>query len=379
MNDRDTASTEARRTDADIAADADIREIVRLLPPPPPQGLPHGQHLQHKERLMRRIDSDQAAQTDRAATSRHTGTDTAHSSGTRPSRRLLRPALLVPVSALALGGILAAGITLTSDDDGRATTATRQHDGRDMQPAAALLAQISDAAGKGDALRVRDEQFLYTREKIREADLSSGKAVVGPLRDSESWVSQEPGPLHKLGLTRSDGETLPINAELGDTHGTPAGLYRPTYRWLSSLPTDPEKLLTYLYAKTPRSERAERDQAVFDRIGSLLGGVMPPRTGAALYQAAARIPGVTKVSEAHDVTGRSGVAIVRDDATFGARTEWVFDPQDFTFLGARSYLFKDTRYGKAGTLMSATAIIDHAVVDKAGQDPSSPRTSTRES
>ncbi|MEU8953251.1 CU044_5270 family protein [Streptomyces sp. NPDC048518] len=378
MNDRDTASTEARRTDADIAADADIREIARLLPPPPPQGLPHGQHLQHKERLMRRIDSDQAQQAGRATTSRHTGADPAHS-GTRPSRRLLRPALLVPVSALALGGLLAAGITLTSDEEGPAAAATRQHDARDMQPAAALLAQISDAAGKGDALRVKDDQFLYTREKIREADLSSGKAVVGPLRDSESWVSQEPGPLRKLGLTRSDGETLPINAELGDTHGTPAGLSRPTYRWLSSLPTDPEKLLTYLYAKTPKSERAERDQAVFDLIGSLLGGVMPPRTGAALYQAAARIPGVTKVSEAHDVTGRSGVAIVRDDSTFGARTEWVFDPQDFTFLGARSYLVKDTRYGKAGTLMSATAIIDHAVVDKAGQAPASTRTSTRES
>lgn len=373
MNDRDIASTEARRVDADIAA-ADIQEIARLLPPPPLQGLPHGQHLQHKERLMRRIDDDQAEQTARPAASRNPGSDPARS-GTRPSRRLLRPALLVPVSALALAGVLAAGAALTSDHDGPATTATGQHDARDMRPAAALLAQISDAAGKGDALRVADDQFLYTREKVREADLSSGKAAVGPLRDSESWISQEPGPLRKLGLTRSDGETLPINAELGDTHGTPAGLNRPTYRWLSSLPTDPEKLLAYLYAKTPKSERAERDQAVFDRIGGLLGGVMPPRTGAALYQAAARIPGVTKVSEARDVTGRSGVAIVRDDSTFGTRTEWVFDPQDFTFLGARSYLVKDTEYGKAGTLMSATAIIDHAVVDKAGQAPASTRES----
>ncbi|MYY85284.1 hypothetical protein GT044_29190, partial [Streptomyces sp. SID335] len=256
-----------------------------------------------------------------------------------------------------------------------ATAATGRHEARGMRPAAALLDRISDAAGRGDALRVRDDQFAYTRSKVGGADLSSGKAVVGPLRDTESWVSQEPGPLRKLGLTRTAGETLPINAELGDTHGTPAGLGRPTYHWLSTLPTDPDKLLDYLYAKVPKSDEAERDQAVFDCIGGLLGGVTPPETAAALYRAAARIPGVTKVPTAKDVTGRTGVGIARDDTTFGARTEWVFDARDLTFLGSRSYLVKDTEYGKAGTLMSAEAVLDFAVVDKAGQAPGTARQS----
>ena len=61
-----------------------------------------------------------------------------------------------------------------------------------------------------------------------------------------------------------------INADLGDTNGTPAGISRPTYRWLSSLPTDPDKLLTYLYANTPRPDRRERDQAVFEQIWEVL-------------------------------------------------------------------------------------------------------------
>ncbi|WP_306334739.1 CU044_5270 family protein [Streptomyces sp. KL118A] len=372
MNNRDTTSNPsdspsrsnpANSWSEDRRSDADIEEIARLLPPPTPRGLPHEQHLHHKERLMRRIDRDQADRTDQAR------------SGPRPARRLLRPALLVPVTALALGAILTTGVVLTTDDDAPATSATGQHDARGMKPAAALLDQISDAAGKGDAQKVRDDQFIYTRAKVREADLTSGKAVVSPVRDVESWASQQPGPLHKLGLTRENGETLPINAQLGDTDGTPEGLDRPTYHWLSSLPTDPDKLLAHLYAKTPKSDGAERDQAVFDRIGSLLGGVMPPKTAAALYRAAAKIPGVTKLPAAKDLTGRTGVAIARDDTTFGARTEWVFDPRDFTFLGSRSHLFKDTRYGKAGTLMSAQAVIDHAVVDKAGQAPAASRES----
>jgi hypothetical protein len=351
MNDRDNDVRPDVQARVDI--EADIAAIAGLLPAPAPSNLPRALHLHHKEQLMQHIDRDQATPSSRL-------------------RRLPRPAFLVPLTALALGGLLAAGITLTTGDDAPpTTTATRDT----TQPAAVLLHQISTAAGRGDALKVRDDQFAYTRAKVRGADLTSGKAVVGPLRETETWLAQEPGPLHKLGLTKTDGETLPINAELGDTKGTPAGLSRPTYHWLSALPTDPDRLLTYLYAKAPKSDRQERSQTVFDCIGSLLGEVMPPKTAAALYQAAAKIPGVSEAPAAHDAIGRHGVGIAREDTTFQTRTEWVFNQQDLTFLGARSYLVKDTSYGKKGTLMSGTALIDHAVVDKAGQEPATSRQS----
>ncbi|WP_432167929.1 CU044_5270 family protein [Streptomyces sp. bgisy031] len=334
--------------------DNDVEEIARLLPAPARSPLPRAQHLRHKEQLMQRIDRDNQL-----------APESPNSSPRKRRSHLLRPVLLMPVTALALGGILTTGIVLAAGDDAPpASTATRT-----TRPAAVLLDQISAAAGKGETLKVRDDQFAYTREKTRGADLTSGKAVVGPLAETETWLAQEPGPLHKLGVTRTDGETLPINAQLGDTKGTPAGISRPTYQWMASLPTDPDKLLSYLYAKAPKSDRQERDQAVFDCIGSLLGGVMPPDTAAALYRAAAGIPGVTRTADAHDVTGRRGVGIARTDTTFHARTEWTFDRQDLTFLGARSYLVQDTSYGKKGTLMSGTAVLGHAVVDKAGQAP----------
>ncbi|MER6678292.1 CU044_5270 family protein [Streptomyces sp. NPDC000983] len=361
-----------RRTDAsaDARTRADIAELARLLPPPARQALPHEQHLLHKEKLMRQIDRD----TDRQAarqTARLADRDQAAVTRPRPARRLPRPALLLPVTALALAGLITAGVTLTPDDH-TPPTATSPWT---AQPAAALLDQISVAAGKGDTLTVRADQFAYTRAKVRGADLTSGKAVVGPLVESETWLAQEPGPLRKLGLRAENGETFALNAELGDTDGTPAGFGRPTYQWLSSLPSDPDDLLTYLYAETPAVDGQERDQAVFDRIGGLLGELMPPRTAAALYRAAARIPGVTEAPAARDAVGRHGVGIARDDTTFHTRTEWVFDRDDLTFLGARSYLTQDTSYGRKGTLMSGTAILAHAVVDKAGLHP----TTTRES
>lgn len=348
----------------------DARQIARLLPAPAVADLPPERHLHHKERLMDRI--DHAHDHELAASS---------AVPPRPARRLLRPAILVPVTALALAGALTAGIALTTDDQ-RPDTATSPASTTDTaRPATALLRQISDVALKSDAPTVRDDQFLYTRSKVRGADVTSGKAVVGPLADQEAWTAQDPRPLRKLGIIRVDGETLPVNAELGDTEGTPAGLSRPTYRWLSTLPTDPERLLDFLYAHTPEIPEQERAQTVFDQIGALLGGVMPPRTAAALYQAAATIPGVTEAPEARDAIDRRGVGIARDDIRYGTRTEWVFDATGFTFLGSRSYLTEDSTYGKAGTLLSSSAEIAHGVVDKAGSRPAeeSAEGGTRES
>ncbi|MEV7390941.1 MULTISPECIES: CU044_5270 family protein [unclassified Streptomyces] len=344
-------------TGASPERNGDREELARLLPAPADWDLPHEQHLRHKELLMHRIDRETDRETDQEQTNR-----------TRPARRLLRPAFLAPATALSLACALAAGVALNGNGGTPSGTAAHRP-ATDMQPAAAILGRISDAAGERSTPRVRDDQFVYTREKLQGADETSGKAVLGPLEDRETWSAQEPGPLHKLGLVRENGETLPINAEFGDTDGTPAGLNRPTYNWLSSLPTDPDKLVAYLYAKTPHAEGRGRDQAVFEQIGSLLGGMMPPRTAAVLYKAAAKIPGVTAAPQARDAIGRRGLGIARDDTRYGVRTEWVFDAKDFSYLGSRSYLIKDTSYGKAGTLLSSEAELEIAVVDKAGQMP----------
>jgi hypothetical protein len=333
----------------DESADHDL---VRLLPQLADRDFPLSRHLHHREVLMNLIDNE----TDEAAA--------------RPARpRLLRPAFLVPVTALALAGALAAGLVVRGAEDAGSRRGTTQQ----ARQSVVLLDRIANAALATDTEAVKDNQFVYVMGKGRGADETSGKAVTGPLTDREIWRSQRQGPVKRLGLIREDGETLPINADLSDSvrgRGTPAGIDRPTYRWLASLPTDPDALLTYLYAKTPKTAGQERDQAVFDQIGALIAEqIMPPENAAALYKAAARIPGVTEAPDAVDAIGRRGIGIARDDTTYPQRSEWVFDATDLSYLGSRTYLTEDTSLGEAGTLLSSDAVLRRAVVDKAGERP----------
>ncbi|NEC19169.1 CU044_5270 family protein [Streptomyces parvus] len=347
---------------------AERAELARLLPPAPGTDLPPGRHEHHRERLMNLIDDDTAraarARTGAGADARDRARERAGRPG-RPDRsRLLRPSFLAPATALAVAGALVLGYA--AQNGGPAGTGGAG----ETRSVSQVLLRISDAAGKGEALPVRDDQFVYTRSTGREVDLTTGKLVVEPLEESETWYSQKPGPQKKLGLSRQYGETLPINAELGDSEGTRPGLHRPTYRWLSTLPTDPRALLDYLSGITPKFEGYDPDQAVFQAIGGLIGDtILPPGTAAALYKAAALIPGVTEAPDAVDALGRKGLGIARDDERSGARTEWVFDPEDLSYLGWSSHLTRDTEYGKKGDFLGDGAVIETAVVDKAGVRP----------
>ncbi|WP_326695491.1 CU044_5270 family protein [Streptomyces sp. NBC_01766] len=343
MNREDAASPENRNDD-------EARHLAWLLPPPVTEDLSPERFRHQKELLMNHIDAD--SRRDRPA-----------QPTTRPTSRLLRPALLVPVSAMALAGILAGGFALGTDDKDRTTTATA------TQGTGGLLHHLSTVALTSEAPVVRDDQFLYTRSKVREAEIRSDKTVLSPLTETESWAPQDPRPLKKIGLTRVNGKDEVSNAQLGDDNGTPAGLSRPTYDWLASLPTDPDELLAYLRTHVRKDAEQEIDQTVFEQIGVLLGGVLPPKTAATLYRAAANIPGVREAPDAKDAIGRTGLGIAREDTKHGDRTEWVFDKDDYSFLGSRQYRTKDAPYAKAGTLLYSTAEMEHAIVDKAGQVP----------
>lgn len=250
----------------------------------------------------------------------------------------------------------------------------RRDDGCETAPpryatAGALLGHVSTVALASDIEPVGEHQYVYVRSMVRSADLTSGKAVTEPLHRLEVRYSQQPGRAKRIGWMRENGELLPINAELGDRNGTPVGLARPTYSWLASLPEDPAALLRYLY-KVIRTDRYEDpDQAVFQEIGDLIADqVVPPRTAAALYRAAARIPGVTTRPDAADVIGRRGPGIARADS-FGHRTEWVFDADDSTFLGSRTFLTRPTGEGPAGTMLAATTVQQRAAVNRPGERP----------
>lgn len=329
-------------------------ELARLLPALPERDLPAGRHSHHKDRLMQLIDDDRTPATASAPQDRPT----------RPG--LLRPAVWMPTAALALAGALTVGLVTTMDS------------GYGVQPsddetAVVLLDRIADVAAKTEATPVRDDQLVYVKSLDAGAECQEdGPCEPGQLSERETWWSQEPGPVKRLALSYQDGGYVPLRELLPPgSPGTPAGIDRPTYQWLASLPTDPDELLDELYRLTRTEKGQEKAQSVFDKIGELLGKVMPPRTAAALYGAAAKIPGVQRIEDAVDPAGRHGVGIRRVDKRSTIATEWIFDRDTLAYLGERTYLSKDGSMGKKGTILGETAILKRAVVDEYRERPGS--------
>lgn len=113
-------------------------------------------------------------------------------------------------------------------------------------------------------------------------------------------------------------------------------------------------------------------------VCDLLRGSHPPAAlTAALYKAAAKIPGVVLVAEAADAAGRQGVAVARLDEASGQCTEWIFARDTLVFLGERTVQVSGSsgEQGliKPGTVVSTSAVLTCAVVDRIKKIPAGSR------
>lgn len=355
--------------------EADV--LARLLPESDGDEweLPPGRHLHHKDVLMQQIDRDTAHDT------------RGESVPAAPRRGPLRPAVLMPAAAaLAVAGILAVTLPSGGGDGVRDMGAGRGA----TAGAAVTLDRIATASLKSGTKPVKDSQFVYTRSLVQgnEGEIDRPVKLGTPYKE-EVWLSQNPAPVTDVGMIRATGkgapmagQDVPIEASAvdgsDDTGALPEGPDRPTYDWLASLPTDPDALLKKLYADTEvTGERETKAQAVFDRIGDLVGGsVMPPENAAAFYKVVAELPGVVVVPDAVDAAGRHGIGITIEESAFATRSEWIFDKKTFAYLGSRGYMTKNHKPGgkpgKGGNpevLYGSHAVLERAVVDQRGMKP----------
>ncbi|MHA5050714.1 CU044_5270 family protein [Streptomyces sp. SD15] len=329
-------------------------EAEELLSTPAEWDLPPSRHLHFKDVLMQQIDDDRTPSPQARPT---------------PRRRLARAMVLLPLASMALAGALV--VTLSGSDDTSAPT-TRA---ADANSASAVLHRIAVAAMASDATPVKDGQFVYVESLVREnKGAFEGPVRLGALHKREVWMSQEPGPVTNTGWIRESGKDAVMPGDLGPIESTApvsAGIHHPTYKWLASLPTDPDALLKLLYGQTRVEEGESKEQAVFSSIGDLVSEtIMPPANASAFYKAAAKIPGVKEIPDAVDAAGRHGIAITREDASSATRYEWIFDKGTLAFLGSRSYITKDEVKGiTSDTLFGTSAIMERTVVDQHGKEP----------
>ncbi|MGW4646808.1 CU044_5270 family protein [Kitasatospora sp. NPDC004289] len=291
---------------------------------------------------------------------------------------VLRSSAPVPVARTVRRPLLLAGVALACAVTGVvAVQPWQQRSGpapavvADAPSAVRLLDRIAlVSAASGAQPAARADQFVYVESRVAFAGRSAdgGPAVLPPVHTRRVWSSAD-GSLP--GLVREDGAPDSVTTY---TPGVPAAdpsVSCPSSAWLASLPTDPAALLRLIHDQT-RGQGADPDQRAFTAIGDLLAETSaPPQVTAALYRAAALIPGVTAVPTATDAAGREGVAVART-APSGEQTQWIFDRTTHTYLGERTVLTRPTDAGPAGTVLGTSAVLLRAVVDRPGDLPAAP-------
>jgi len=331
----------------------EISELTRLLPPPAAPELPAGQALALRAHLVAEVSSTRRGPAPvRSRRSRRPGWITAGLTGTVA----VGAAAAVTVTVLMAGG--SGGTGPVPGNSGSVAGGGPASGG--SLTAVTLLAKVAAAAARQPEPKVSDSEFVYVRSQVAFDIITIGnqgqqKVTKGKLHERQIWL---PVTDACSGLLIENGQRITLGNSDASSQPTVAGacagtVNAPTYRFLQSLPTDPRTLLNFIYDKTKGEGKSQgRDGEAFITIGDMMReAIVPPKTAAALYRAAALIPGVQLVSQATNAVGRPGVAV-----SFRGQ-EWIFDPATYQFIGERD--------GSSGE----TAILQQAFVAHAGQRP----------
>ncbi|MEU5219422.1 CU044_5270 family protein [Streptomyces sp. NPDC020807] len=342
-----------------------VGELVGLLPPPPVPALaPEAEHAL-RNRVLREALADSPA---------------THARGGRSRRPLPRFAwVAAPLTACAV----VAGAVVLAPADAPSGSPAGPPARVVADGAGQVLSRAALAAASAPAPDARPEQFVYVKSLVAYAGRGAdgGAAALAPVHQREVWLSADGS---RAGLLREDGvgeselsPRLPVY-ELDHPGATPRAttldadppsVTNPTHAYVATLPTDPGTLLTLIREQT-RQDGGDADQRAFRAIGTLLAETWaPPKVTAALYEAAARIPGVAVLPSAKDAAGREGVAVARTAG--GEQTQWIFDRTTWAFLGERTVLTETTAAGVKGTVLGVSAVLAKGAAGRAGEVPAS--------
>ncbi|MFI7643324.1 CU044_5270 family protein [Nonomuraea sp. NPDC049400] len=281
----------------------------------------------------------------------------------RPRARRIRP-----VWGLSLAMALAAGL-IGVQVVGIGGQAPVRAEAAEILEHAALVAE-RDAAGAP-----RPGQFVYIESTTAYGSSSSAAAkdwMIAP-KLRRTWRSVDGthnGLLRERPESNPDGwteSTLPgcVNGKFtSGAQSRNSCQTQPGY--LGNLPTDPKRMYDYLYRNSQGGNPA--GEQAFITIGDLIReNAVPPKALAAMFRAAAKIPGTTVVGDVVDPAGRKGVAVAY--TTGGTRRELIFDSKTYEYFGEREVAVKDLSYVKKGDLIGGTARRTVAIVDEPGQLP----------
>ncbi|GAA0931720.1 hypothetical protein GCM10009554_15810 [Kribbella koreensis] len=294
-----------------------------------------------------------------------------------PVRRCVTRGRLLVAGGLALtlaGGFLAADVVGHESSPLPGTAAD----------ASTFLANAAALVKAGPDTPIRPGQYrLVTTEVSRMYEFGPGKKYRAMVNGATNeWIPADPTtrrhPLQTQELTKVEFTTPEARAAArrlapvlfthpkptlyaANCHGiiiqsslSPEVLNRPcipgwslpTAEFLARQPRDPDKLLTALRnaplldhppsnpLEQARVENTPPDEIAFGRIAAVLElGVAPADLRAALYQAAAKLPGIVLIDDVVTIAGKHGRAIGYE--RHGQRQDIIISPTDGQSIGSR--------------------------------------------
>jgi hypothetical protein len=155
---------------------------------------------------------------------------------------------------------------------------------------------------------------------------------------------------------RPNGDGI-LRAKGGAFYGSPPVISASS---LAALPRDPYRLLNDIYIKTLGAGSSPDGEAFVYIADTLRSGIVPADLRAALYRAAAMIPGVHVTDAQATLNGQSGVAIGHKEGG-GIVQELVVDPTTGLLIGERSITSDPIDDMPAGTVFESTSIVSSVV------------------
>lgn len=282
-------------------------------------------------------------------------------------------------AAGGLAAALAAGLLVAQ------TVSIGDHSPAATAEAAEILHSAAQAVRQVPDLSARPDQFVYV-ESATAYSVTSGATGTTRIEPKQRrvWLS---GDGTGDGLLRErradddewselslpgcrDGRETPIMSEAKQAEAEPNGAAptgcKPVPAYLGDLPTDVDAMYRYLYDNSQGDN--PRDVQAFVTVGDLIReNYVRPQAMAAMFDAAARIPGVTVIRDVADAAGRHGVAVAQ--VWQGGRAELIFDATTYRYLGERTVAVKDGNGWHKGDVTGSAAQLRIAIVDRAGELP----------
>ena len=116
---------------------------------------------------------------------------------------------------------------------------------------------------------------------------------------------------------------------------------------VNALPRDPRVLLNHIYRVTLGAGTSPDDEALVFISDTLNTGFADASLRAALYRAAALVPGVKLTANSATLDGTTGVAIGRVDPKYGIRQDLIIDPATGELIGERRVSTRNLPDGSA--------------------------------